>query len=72
MEPKLAEVIQYGFYALMSLVTSYGVTRLSSLVKSVDTLNVEIAKVIEKSAWHEKELTKHDLRLSKLEQPKLP
>lgn len=67
MEPHLNEMVQYGFYALMSLVATYGVSVLASMRGSIDTLNVKIAIVIERSDQHDKILDKHDTRLSKLE-----
>lgn len=67
MEPHLNEMIQYAFYALMSGVATYGVAVLSSMRTSIDTLNVKIAIVIERSDQHDKRLDKHDNRLEKLE-----
>lgn len=70
MEPHLNELIQYGFYGLMSFVATYGVAVLSSMKNSVDTLNVKIAIVIERSDQHDKILEKHDNRINKLETDK--
>jgi len=39
----------------------------SELKDSVETLNKNVAVIIEKTAWHEKTLEKHDERLRGLE-----
>lgn len=67
MEPHLNEMIQYGFYGLMSFVATWGVAVLSNMKTSIDTLNIKLAIVIERSDHHDKMLDRHDTRLSKLE-----
>lgn len=34
---------------------------------SVDTLNIAVATIIEKSVWHEKQISQHDDRIRSLE-----
>lgn len=62
------EIIQYGFYSLISFIAAYGVTVLASMRTSIDALNIKIAVVIERSDQHDKILEKHDSRLEKLEE----
>lgn len=61
------EFIQYGFYALMSVVGTYGVTILNSMRRSIDTLNTQVATIIEKNRWYEKELVRLEDRIKQCE-----
>lgn len=63
----LQETIQYVFYGLISFIAAWGVAVLAGMKSSIETLNVKIAIVIERSDQHDKILDKHDSRLSKLE-----
>jgi hypothetical protein len=63
MDGDLQHIIQQAFYALISMVSIY-LARQASLVKqSIDTLNTQVAKIIEKDLWHEKELVRLEKRI---------
>lgn len=59
--------IQWGFEGLISGALIYGVSVLTNLKSSINILNERIATIIEKTAWHEKELEKHEHRIIRLE-----
>jgi hypothetical protein len=45
----------------------YGVGVLAKLTASIQQLNGQIARILEKTAWHEKELERLDDRVSRVE-----
>lgn len=53
-------------WMLMGLLTC-GIYILWNMKSSVDTLNVAVATIIEKSVWHEKQISQHDDRIRLLE-----
>jgi hypothetical protein len=61
------DFIEWAFPALIAGAVIYGVDLLRQLKNSIDALNVNVGTLVERSAWHEKELEKLDARLSKLE-----
>lgn len=58
----------WALKALMAGVLAYGVKVLTQMRKSLDRLNEKVATIIEKTAWHQKELDRHDQRLSLIEE----
>lgn len=52
----------FGVHIMAGIKRSIDETR-----KSVDALNVKVAHIIEKTAWHEKTIDSHDNRLRNLE-----
>lgn len=52
-----------GIYTFLGMM---GLRILSKTQKSIQTLNKQVAVVIEKTAWHERELTRHDKEIEKL------
>lgn len=65
---QFSEFVQYCFYGVASGGTMLGVKILWSLKDSIDTLNKQIAIIIERTTYHEKQLEKHDERLSRIEE----
>lgn len=45
----------------------YGVSILNGLKASIDHLNKQVARIVEKATWHEQFLQKNDLRITQLE-----
>lgn len=62
-----AELIEWGFQGLLTGGLIYGVTVLTGLKSSIDHLNQQVAKIIEKAAWHETFMQKNELRIQQLE-----
>lgn len=58
--------IEWAFQGLLAGAAVYGVNVLSSIKNSVNELNAKIAIIIEKTAWHEKWLEKHDEEIKKI------
>lgn len=56
MKLELVELMQAGFYGLLSLVALQVAGTLRDLKKSIDDLNVRIAVVIERMGSHEQRL----------------
>jgi hypothetical protein len=61
------EFVQWCFYGLISGALIYGVNTLKSLKESVDTLNISVGRIVEKTQWHEKELERLHDRVKDLE-----
>lgn len=59
--------LSWGFTALLSGVLVYGVKILQDIKNSVDELNERMATIIEKTAWHEREMEKMSNRILSLE-----
>lgn len=62
--------VEWVFYGVVSAIGVYGVSILSNLNQSVKILNERVAVIIEKTAWHEKWLERHDLELNRLDNNK--
>ena len=60
------QFMEWAFLGIISFASLYAVTILAALKKSIDQLNIKIAEVIEKSSWHEKWLTRHDIEIQDL------
>jgi hypothetical protein len=58
---------QWSFYGLISVIAIYVANTLSKLTDSVQDLNIKFASMLEKSAWHERELVDLGGRVTKLE-----
>ena len=59
--------VEWAFFGLVGGSAVYGVSILAHLKLSIDTLNERVATIIEKTAWHERELRRQDERIQKLE-----
>ena len=62
-----AQFVQWGFYGMISGCILYAVKILSDLEKSVESLNLKVGVIIEKTSQHEKQIDMHDNRLRRLE-----
>jgi len=57
-------------WALLGLISTSGIAvlrYLGKIAKSIEELNLKVAKVLEQSSWHSKILDQHEQRLSHLE-----
>lgn len=61
------EFLTWGFTGLISGILIYGVKVLQDIKSSVDELNERMATIIEKTAWHEREMEKMSNRIVSLE-----
>ena len=69
---EFVQFIEWAFYGAMSLGVLSAVRILSHLNDSVESLNIKIAQVIEKTLWIEKNLEYHNQRIQSLEERKKP
>lgn len=60
--------VQWAFLGLITSCFIGGVKVLVDIKKGVDDLNVQMAKLLEKTTNHERELSRLDARISALEQ----
>lgn len=63
----LKDFMGWAFQALIAGSVIYGVNTIDKMQDSIESLNTNIAVIIEKSAWHERAIEKQDQRLSALE-----
>jgi len=61
-----SKFVEWAFYGVVGYAAIAVVQLLSMLKKEIAELNSKIAIIIEKTAWHEKWLEKHDDEISKL------
>lgn len=57
---EFAKFIEWAFLGILSGCAIYGVQILAALSRSIHELNNKISIIIEKTAWHEKWLERHD------------
>jgi hypothetical protein len=62
-----ADFVQWVFYGVIGGSTVYGVSILQKMGKSIEQLNVNVAVLLERTNFHERQIEKHDDRISKLE-----
>lgn len=67
MKMQFSEFMQYLFYSLLSFCAVYVTGTLSKLRESIDSLNAHIATLLEKTSWHEKQIERHDEKISNIE-----
>jgi len=60
--------IEWAFYGIISLSAIMGIKILTQLRDSIDKLNIKVARILEKTSWHEKELDNQNKRINKLEE----
>jgi hypothetical protein len=60
--------VLWAFMAIMGGGVGWSATFLARISKSISQLNVSVATVIERTAWHQKELENHDHRITHLEE----
>lgn len=61
-----AQFVEWAFYGIVGGSMVYGVTILGNMKKSIDDLNAHVVRILEKTAWHEKWLQRHDDEISNL------
>lgn len=64
---QFSEFLTWGFTGLISGILIYGVKVLQDIKSSVDELNERMATIIEKTAWHEREMEKMSNRILSIE-----
>lgn len=62
------QFIQWAFYGFISFGAYTAVNTLGQLKDSVNELNEKLAVVLEKTAWHEKQIMDHGDRLKTVEE----
>ena len=67
MEPHWSDFFDWMLKAVAGGVGTYMVHILSEVKKSIDSLNERVAKVLERSEWHSKELDRLETRVERLE-----
>lgn len=67
MDNNFQHFVEWCFYGVLGGASVYAVSILGSMKDSIDKLNEKIAVIIEKTQWHEKELERHNYRISNLE-----
>ncbi len=60
--------IDWMLKALLGGVVLHGVHILSEMKKSIDSLNNKMAEIIERTAWHSKEINRLESRITRLEE----
>jgi prefoldin subunit 5 len=60
--------VDWMLKALLGGVVLHGVHILSEMKKSIDALNNKMAKIIERTEWHSKEIDRLDQRMTRLEE----
>lgn len=60
-------LLEWLMKALLGGVVTYGVHVLGGVKSSIDTLNIQVAKVIERTEWHSKEIERLDTRMHRVE-----
>lgn len=67
---EVESVVEYMIQAMLGGVGIWAITVLQQMKTSIDHLNENVAKLIEKGNWHEKTLDSHEERLLRLERIK--
>ena len=64
---EFSNFLTWGFTGLLSGILVYAVKVLTDIKRSVEELNERMATIIEKTAWHEREMEKMSNRIVLLE-----
>ncbi len=64
---EFSHFIEWAFYGVIGGTTVYCAGILKEMSKSISELNEHVAVLLEKSKWQERELERHDNRISSLE-----
>jgi hypothetical protein len=62
------QFVDWAFKGIVAGTLFYGVGLFAGMKHSIDELNIRMAQVIERMTHHQKEIDKHDERLSKIEE----
>lgn len=61
------DFLTWGFTGLISGILIYGVKVLQDIKSSVEQLNERMATIIEKTAWHEREMERINAKINLME-----
>lgn len=61
-----SQFVEWAFYGITGGAFVYLVSILAHIKTSIDSLNQNVAIVIEKTSWHEKILDKHEEEIQKI------
>lgn len=64
---EFSRFVEWAFGAIIAGGAAYSTRFLSQISRSIAELNKQVSVIIERTAWHEKTITRHDERISKLE-----
>lgn len=62
--------VAWAFQGVITGAIIYGVGEIKGLRGSIESLNAQLATIIEKTTWHQKELDRHEERIHALESKK--
>lgn len=63
----LVQLLSWGFEAAIIGIFGWGVSEVGKIRASVEALNIGVAKVVERTETHGKEIDRHDDRIRQLE-----
>lgn len=66
-EMELGRLIEWALGTILAGGAAYSTKFLSQISKSIADLNSQVGVIIERTAWHEKTIGRHDERISRLE-----
>lgn len=67
MDMKFPEFIDWAIKAILGGACVYAVNLLSQMKSSIDHLNDQVARIIERTEWHSKDIDKLDKRVDRME-----
>ncbi len=67
MEVEFGKFVEWGFMAVLTGGVAFSTKFLGKISKSVSDLNTQIAVILERMNWHQREIESHGSRISKLE-----
>ena len=66
-KPSFKDFIQWGFYGLISFGGYLTLGVIQDVTVSIQTLNKNVAVIIERTAWHRRDIDELGLRVERLE-----
>lgn len=61
------QLVSWGFEAAVVGIFGWGVAEIGKIRTSVESLNIGVAKIVERTETHGKEIDRHDERIRQLE-----
>lgn len=62
----VSELITWGFQGLLAGTVLYAARSLKGMQDSIDTLNKQVAVILERNDWHTRWLEKHDEQIENI------